>query len=67
MIKYLELRFQKISEAKREMEYFINDQTISNAQIVKGSATNLRFLPKESVDYIYTDPPYGKKIPYLDL
>jgi len=67
MMKYLEIRFQKISEAKREMEYFINDQTISNAQIVKGSATNLKFLPKESVDYIYTDPPYGKKIPYLDL
>jgi adenine-specific DNA methylase len=33
----------------------------------KGSATNLHFLPNESVDYIYTDPPYGKKIPYLDL
>jgi hypothetical protein len=49
------------------MEYFINNQTISNAQIVKGTATDLSFLPKESVDYIYTDPPYGKKIPYLDL
>ena len=24
-------------------------------------------LSNESVDYIYTDPPYGKKIPYLDL
>ena len=67
IIKYFELRFQKISEAKREMEYFINNQTISKAQIIKGTATNLKFLPKESVDYIYTDPPYGKKIPYLDL
>jgi hypothetical protein len=34
---------------------------------MKGTATNLHFLKKESVDYIYTDPPYGKKIPYLDL
>jgi len=67
IIKYFELRFQKIAEAKREMQYFINNQTISNVQIIKGSATDLRFLPKESVDYIYTDPPYGKKIPYLDL
>lgn len=67
VIKYFELRYQKITEAKKEMEYFINDNTISNAQILKGTATNLRFLPKESVDYIYTDPPYGKKIPYLDL
>ncbi|MDB9445723.1 hypothetical protein [Anabaena sp. CS-542/02] len=49
------------------MEYYINEQTISNAQIIKHSATDLSFIPKESVDYIYTDPPYGKKIPYLDL
>ena len=41
--------------------------TINNAQIIKGTATNLSWIPKESVDYIYTDPPYGKKIPYLDL
>ncbi|MDR3306274.1 MAG: hypothetical protein LBS61_01140, partial [Endomicrobium sp.] len=37
------------------------------AQIVKGTATDLSFIHNESVDYIYTDPPYGKKIPYLDL
>ncbi|MEI6848016.1 MAG: hypothetical protein WCK32_08310 [Chlorobiaceae bacterium] len=64
---YFELRFKKVSAAKKEMAYFINEQTISNAQIIKGTATNLNFLRKESIDYIYTDPPYGKKIPYLDL
>jgi 16S rRNA G966 N2-methylase RsmD len=67
LMKYFELRFQKIRDAKKEMEHFINMKTIINAQITKGTATNLSFLPKESVDYIYTDPPYGKKIPYLDL
>jgi hypothetical protein len=67
IMKYYELRFKKILAAKKEMEYFINDQTIADAQILKGTATNLKFIPKESVDYIYTDPPYGKKIPYLDL
>jgi len=67
VMKYFSLRYQKIRDAKKEMEYFINEKTISNAQIIKGTATNLKFLPKESVDYIYTDPPYGKKIPYLDL
>jgi len=66
-MKYFELRFQKVKAAKKEMEYFINERTISNAQILKGTATDLSFIPKESVDYIYTDPPYGKKIPYLDL
>ena len=40
---------------------------MGNAEIVKGTATDLKWIPKESVDYIYTDPPYGKKIPYLDL
>ena len=67
VMKYFELRFQKIRDAKKEMDYFINEKTISNAQIIKGTATNLKFIPKETVDYIYTDPPYGKKIPYLDL
>ena len=67
LMKYFTLRFQKITEAKKEMEYFINEKTISNIQIVRGTATNLDFIKKESVDYIYTDPPYGKKIPYLDL
>jgi DNA modification methylase len=67
VIGVFEQRFNKIVEAKKEMEYFINEETISNAQIIKGTATNLEFIPKETVDYIYTDPPYGKKIPYLDL
>ena len=67
LMKYFEMRYQKIRDAKKEMSYFINENTISNAQIVKASATDLSFLPNESIDYIYTDPPYGKKIPYLDL
>lgn len=67
LLQIYETKYKKVLAAKKEMEYFINDQTISNAQILKGTATNLNFIPKESVDYIYTDPPYGKKIPYLDL
>ncbi len=65
--KYFELRYKKIYEAKKEMEYFINEQTINDIKVIKGSATKLNDIPKESIDYIYTDPPYGKKIPYLDL
>ena len=67
IIKYFELRHKRICDAKQEISYHINENTISNAQIIKGTATDLSLLPKESVDYIYTDPPYGKKIPYLDL
>ncbi len=61
---YFELRFKKIVAAKKEMNYFINKNTINRAKIVKGTATDLNFIENESVDYIYTDPPYGKKIPY---
>lgn len=31
------------------------------------SATDLRNLPKESVDYIFTDPPFGKNLMYSEL
>lgn len=62
-----ENKLRKIINAKREMMPLINSQTIHNAQIVKGTATNLEGIENESVDYIYTDPPYGKKIQYLDL
>ena len=67
VMKYFKLRFDKIINAKREIEYKINQDTIKNLQVIQGTATNLAFLKKESIDYIYTDPPYGKKIPYLDL
>jgi 16S rRNA G966 N2-methylase RsmD len=62
-----EKKFSGVLNAKKEIEPFINSKTIHNVQIVKDTATNLKWIPKESVDYIYTDPPYGKKIPYLDL
>jgi DNA modification methylase len=67
LMKFFNLRFQKVLAAKKEMNYFINENTINNIKVVKGTATDLNWIPKESVDYIYTDPPYGKKIPYLDL
>ncbi len=67
IMKYFELRYRKVAEAKLEMKSRINKNTIGNATICKATATNLKWIPKESVDYIYTDPPYGKKIPYLDL
>jgi hypothetical protein len=32
-----------------------------------GTATNLAFLPDESVDFIFTDPPFGANINYSDM
>lgn len=67
VMKYFEIRLRKVMGAKNELRAFINEQTADNLKIVKGSATDLHFIPSESIDYIYTDPPYGAKIPYLDL
>ncbi|MDR1758250.1 MAG: type I restriction enzyme HsdR N-terminal domain-containing protein, partial [Bacteroidales bacterium] len=66
-MQVFESKVKRVYDGKLEMAYFINEETISNAQIRKGTATDLSFLPRESIDYIYTDPPYGKKIQYLDL
>ena len=66
-LKTFEKKVSAIINAKKELAPKVNGQTIQNAQIVKGSATDLSFIKNECVDYIYTDPPYGKKIPYLDL
>ncbi|MCX8502139.1 MAG: DNA methyltransferase [Alphaproteobacteria bacterium] len=57
----------RLVKAKLEMRDKINDQTIERLQVIQGDATRLSMIATESVDYIYTDPPYGKKIPYLDL
>jgi len=73
LLQIFETKFKKIYSAKKEIEELclLNQKTVfemfEDAKIIKGSATDLSFIQKESIDYIYTDPPYGKKIPYLDL
>ncbi|MBI1924774.1 type I restriction enzyme HsdR N-terminal domain-containing protein, partial [Candidatus Poribacteria bacterium] len=67
VMQYFELRLSKVIAAKKEIAPLIHPGTIQNAQIYKGTATELHIIADGSVDYIYTDPPYGKKIQYLDL
>jgi 16S rRNA G966 N2-methylase RsmD len=67
LLTYLDSRYKKVVAAKKEIAGLITKKTLENARIVKGSATDLSDIPDESIDYIYTDPPYGSKIPYLDL
>jgi 16S rRNA G966 N2-methylase RsmD len=62
-------KFNSLVQAKREtnpfFKDFVNEKTL-DCEI--GSATDLRpYLKSKSVDYIYTDPPYGAHIRYLDL
>jgi DNA modification methylase len=67
LMNIFETKLKRLISAKTEIARLIHKQNIHNGQIYKGTATNLNKLENESVDYIYTDPPYGKKIQYLDL
>jgi hypothetical protein len=66
-IVYFRSRFKRIIAAKEELRPFLSRITADDYKIINGSATSLDMIPSESVDYIYTDPPYGAKIAYLDL
>ncbi len=63
--------FKNQTLSKREQEDFSKVDSIlhktNGEKIFQADATNLREIESESIDFIYTDPPYGAKIPYLDL
>lgn len=67
IVERMDLRFSKVMQAKKELAPLITEDVLQESRIYKGTATDLADVPTESVDYIYTDPPYGAKIPYLDL
>jgi 16S rRNA G966 N2-methylase RsmD len=63
-------RFHRLLEAKKETNHLIDDFYADGdtARFHHGSCCHLLDLMEpESVDYIYTDPPYGAHIAYLDL
>ena len=66
LMKIYETKLKKVIAAKQEIAAKINPKTIGNLDIHKGDATKLE-IEDETIDYIYTDPPYGSKISYLDL
>ena len=43
------------------------DLDIKNSQIYNQSSEKLQFIKSNSVDYVFTDPPYGQSIAYLGL
>ncbi|NIZ18707.1 DNA methyltransferase [Entomospira culicis] len=58
-------KLSRLIKAKEEI-YMERNQRYAYS-ILRGDATKLEGIPDESVDFIYTDPPYGAKIAYLDL
>lgn len=67
VVKYFRSRFKKVVAGKMDIAPIITESTVKNAIVATGSATDLSWIRDDSVDYIYTDPPYGSKIQYLDL
>jgi DNA modification methylase len=73
-----ENRFRRILRGKQEVNQVIPstikecssfdelNQTQQGYWVDQGTATSLS-IPTESIDYIFTDPPHGNRIPYLEL
>ncbi len=74
-----ENRFKRILKGKQEVNHAIPSyvseflafdelEKSRNGYLVrKGTATDLSFINSDSIDYIFTDPPHGNRIPYLEL
>lgn len=74
-----ENRYKRILKGKQEVNHaipvsakefssFDDLEKSPNGYLVrKGTATNLSFITSNSIDYIFTDPPHGNRIPYLEL
>ncbi|MGD2247881.1 MAG: DNA methyltransferase [Candidatus Methanofastidiosia archaeon] len=70
-------RFKKVLRGKKESNSLIkvyNEankfEYLDNKNIFIKTANILNltdFIPENSIDYIFTDPPYGDSIPYLEL
>jgi len=58
---------REIGSKYSEGKSFSDLENSSTLLLLKQSATYLDKIPSESVDYIFTDPPYGDSVPYLEL
>ncbi|MGJ0847324.1 DNA methyltransferase [Tissierella praeacuta] len=59
----MDLRYKAVLKGKKEL-ININE---SLADISVGDSSNLSKISDNSIDYIFTDPPYGESIAYLAL
>lgn len=60
----LRLRLEKYIKGKKEIAALA---TPTNYKIYNQSSENLQNIAPKSVDYVFTDPPYGDSIAYLAL
>jgi len=72
-----EERFKKVIRGKEESNELIENfkegsefsdlDNKANILFLTRSSLDLSNIPSNSVDYIFTDPPYGDSVPYLEL
>lgn len=72
-----EERFKKVYRGKEESNSQITSykeakdfgelSNDANILLLNQSALDLSNIPPNSIDYIFTDPPYGDSVPYLEL
>ena len=55
---------RKVRAARRLFQ--LTAQARGRAAVTHGSAVDLRTLPAASIDYVFTDPPFGSNIYYAD-
>ena len=69
VLHYFENRLNKIIKGKNEYLSFFNKNLFNKHnneyRITKYDAKKLD-IPSESVDYVFTDPPYGDAVPYFE-
>lgn len=67
--KNFSMKFGYILQGKEKWNTLTEGFDVAaNLQIINGSALEISgYIPENSIDYIYTDPPYGGNIAYLDL
>jgi len=64
VLKSFKQRFRKVYAGKREIRPLISP---AEYQLYVHSSEHLEFIDSNSIDYIFTDPPYGESISYLGL
>ncbi|WP_066640256.1 DNA methyltransferase [Desulfolucanica intricata] len=61
---YFSNKFKRIYRGKKETNTLIKS---GNYLLLQQSAANLPQIEDNSVDYVFTDPPYGASVPYLEM
>ena len=73
VLQYFENRFNKTIKGKEDFLSFFNSsgdlfkkQESKNTYSITSDDAKYLSIPSESIDYVFTDPPYGDAVPYFE-